>query len=171
MVASQSLTINRYLTFAVSLRGASSTITTKMKMVARSTGIFSRITLPNGNSQLEMNGRKLVLDLGDSQVSLFVVLPVGLSGVDDYREVNFELPGKGRHRAMFFLLPDRNSDDPNAVKPVSKWNVPVQWDDPTMLYIPTLGDDSILTAMKHIFDNGLEGEAFENEDDIGSSGG
>jgi hypothetical protein len=119
----------------------------------------------------EMTGRQLTLDLGDSQMTLFVDSAVGLEPIDDYREVNFELIGKGRHRAVFFLLPDKKSDDPYATIPDSEWDIPVRWDDNTMLFVPTLDDESILAAMKYVLTKGLEGEAFENENDIRLNGG
>ncbi len=55
--------------------------------------------------------------------------------------------------------------------PVSEWDVPVRWDDNTMLFVPTLGDESILAAMSYILTSGLEDEAFENGDDVRLSGG
>ena len=86
--------------------------------------------------------------------------------MEDYREVKFELPGPGRHRAIFFLRPDKNLDEPDATKPSNERNIPVRWDDPTMLFIPTLNDESIFAALCYILDNHLADEAFENEDDI-----
>lgn len=118
-----------------------------------------------------MKGRHLTLDVGESEIQLCVDSPVALDPIDDYREVNFELPGKGRHRAVFFLLPDKSSDDPYATTPVREWHVPVRWDDNTMLFVPTLGDESILAAMKYILTNGLEDEAFEDEEQIRFNGG
>lgn len=114
----------------------------------------------------EMTGRKLMLELGDAHIPLHVDSPAGLDPMDDYREVTFGLPGKGRRRAVFFLLPDTKSHDPHAAKPVDEWDAPVRWDDNTMLFVPSLSDDSILAAMRYILGNGLEDEAFEDEDDI-----
>ena len=108
----------------------------------------------------------LSLKLGDVQIPLTVEAPTNLTPIEEYREVNFVIPGKGRHRAVFFLLPDRKSMDPYAVMPTKEWNVPVRWDDNTMLFVPSLDDDSVLSAMKYIFQNGLETSAFENEEDI-----
>ncbi|MCU0713329.1 MAG: hypothetical protein MUC43_14815 [Pirellula sp.] len=113
-----------------------------------------------------MTGRQLVLSSGKLQITLLVQSPTGLDPIDDYREVNFEIPGRGRYRAVFFLLPDGNSDDPYAIKPINEWDVPVRWDDPTMLFVPTLNDDSILAAMRYIIDNGLESDACESDDDL-----
>lgn len=113
-----------------------------------------------------MNGRKLTLRVEDIAIELVVDAPKGVDPIDDYREVCFEIPGKGRYRAVFFLLPDKNSDDPYKTMPIKEWLIPVRWDDPTMLYVPTLDDDSILAALSHILENGLEDDALENEDDI-----
>lgn len=111
----------------------------------------------------------LLLDLGDVQIPLTIEAPTNAAPIEAYREVNFVIPGKGRHRALFFLLPDRNSMDPYAVMPTKEWNVPVRWDDNTMLFVPSLDDNSVLLAMKFIFQNGLETSAFENEEDITSA--
>ena len=35
-----------------------------------------------------------------------------------------------------------------------------------MLFVPSLSDESILAAMQYIIDNGMEADAFENEEDI-----
>lgn len=118
-----------------------------------------------------MNQHQLQLVVGGHEIALSINSPSGLAPIEDYREVNFVLPGQGRRRAVFFLLPDKNSSDPFATKPEHEWHVPVRWDDPTMLFIPDLSDRSILAAIKHIIDHKLEDEAFENEDDIERSGG
>lgn len=108
----------------------------------------------------------LTLELSDVQIPLTVEAPTNFAPIEEYREVNFLIPGKGRHRAVFFLLPDRSSKDPYAVMPTKEWNVPVRWDDNTMLFVPSLDDNSILSAMKYIFQNGMEASAFENDEDI-----
>ena len=113
-----------------------------------------------------MTIRQIVLSSKTFQLTLFVDSPANLEPIEDYREVNFELPGQGRQRAVFFLLPDKNSDDPYATKPTKEWDVPVRWDDPTMLFIPTLNDESILAAISYILDKGLADEAFEKDDGI-----
>lgn len=113
-----------------------------------------------------MTERQLELTTENHQITLFISAPSGVHPIDDYREVNFELSGRGRHRAVFFQLPDKNSEDPYAIKPIDEWNVPVRWDDRTMLYVPGLHDESILAAMRYIIDNGFVDDAFENEDDI-----
>lgn len=117
-----------------------------------------------------MTEHQLILSSGNHQIQLSVKSPTGLDPIDDYREVNFELPTRGRHRAVFFLLPDQGSDDPYAIKPIHEWDVPVRWDDPTMLYVPSLSNESILAAIRYIIDNGLEADAFENEEDIRLNG-
>ena len=111
----------------------------------------------------------LTLELGDVQIPLSVQASTNLAPIEEYREVNFVIPGKGRHRAVFFMLPDRNSMDPYSVMPTKEWNVPVRWDDNTMLFVPTLDDNSILSAMKYIFRNGMELSAFENEEGISAA--
>ncbi len=108
----------------------------------------------------------LTLALGDVQIPLTVKAPTNLAPIEEYREVNFLIPGKGRHRAVFFLLPDRNSINTYAVMPTNEWNVPVRWDDNTMLFVPSLDDNSILSAINYIFKNGMEASAFENEEGI-----
>jgi hypothetical protein len=35
-----------------------------------------------------------------------------------------------------------------------------------MLFVPTLNDESVLSAMRYIIDNDQQDIAFENEDDI-----
>jgi hypothetical protein len=107
----------------------------------------------------------LTLELSDVQIPLTVEAPTNLAPIEEYREVNFLIPGKGRHRAVFFLLPDRSSMDSYAVMPTKEWNVPVRWDDNAMLFVPSLDDNSILSAMKYIFQNGMEASAFENDED------
>lgn len=111
----------------------------------------------------------LSLELGDVQIPLTVGAPIDLSPIEDYRDVNFVIPTKGRHRAVFFLLPDKSSMDPYSVMPTREWNVPVRWDDNSMLFVPSLDDNSILSAMKYIFQNGMESSAFENEEDIAAA--
>lgn len=113
-----------------------------------------------------MSGRQLDLTTDENNIKLFIDSPSHLDPIDDYREVNFEFPGRGRFRVFFYLLPDKKSDDPFATKPSGEWDVPVLWDDPTMLYVPTLNDNSILAAMRYIIDNDRVDEAFENVDDI-----
>lgn len=113
-----------------------------------------------------MTGRQLELTTKSHRITLLISSPSGLDPIDDYREVNFELPGRGRHRAVFFHLPDKNSKNPYAIKPNDEWDVPVRWDDRTMLFVPELHDESILAAMRYIIDNGFVDVAFENEDDI-----
>jgi hypothetical protein len=113
-----------------------------------------------------MTGRQLELSTENFGITLFINSPSGVDPIDDYREVIFELPGRGRHRAVFFHLPDKKSKDPYAIKPTDEWDVPVRWDDPTMLYVPGLHDESILAAMRYIIDNDYVDDAFENEDDI-----
>jgi hypothetical protein len=49
--------------------------------------------------------------------------------------------------------------------PTKEWNVPVRWDHNAMLFVPSLDDNSILSAMKYIFQNGMEASAFENDED------
>ena len=105
----------------------------------------------------------------DQSIPLSVQAPNAVQAIDDYRQVDFELLGRGKHRAVFFLLPDQNSDDPFATKPSSEWKNPVRWDDNTMLFIPTLEDRSIIAAMMYILEKGLEIDAFENEDDIATN--
>ena len=117
-----------------------------------------------------MTGRQIELATRRHRITLYVNSPLGVDPIDDYREVNFELPGRGRYRAVFFLLPDKNSDDPYAIKPRDEWDVPVRWDDPTMLYVPALDDNSVLAAMRYIIDNDQQDDAFENEDDIRLNG-
>ena len=111
----------------------------------------------------------LTLELGDVQIPLSVQASTNLAPIEEYREVNFVIPGKGRHRAVFFMLPDRNSMDPYSVMPTKEWNVPARWDDNTMLFVPTLDDNSILSAMKYIFRNGMELSACENEEGISAA--
>ena len=108
--------------------------------------------------------RKLILHRSPESLELLVSGPeIQLDPLEDYRELNFEIPKLGRCRAVFFLLPDKNSLDVNVIRPLHRdqWNVPVKWDDPTMLYVPSLDDHSLLDAMNYIFDNSLEREVFE----------
>ena len=107
----------------------------------------------------------LVCSLGI--VALSVSEPGFAEPLDDYREVAFELPNQGKHRAVFFLLPNKDSDDPCESKTAADWDVPVRWDDNTMLFVPSLDDSAITSAMKHIIDNGHSSDAFESEHDIG----
>ena len=113
-----------------------------------------------------MNNRKRMLEAGGEKIVLSVSTPSGLDPIDDYREVTFGLQDGSQRRAMFFLLPDKNSNDPYAVKPEGEWTVPVCWDDPTMLYVPTLKDESILAAITYILNQKLEASAFEVVDEI-----
>lgn len=113
-----------------------------------------------------MSDRQIELTTNRHRITLFVNSLSGPETIEDCREVKFELPGGGRRRAVFFLSPDKNSNDPYSIKPSDEWDVPVRWDDPTMLFVPTLSDEAVLTAMRYIIDNGLEDEAFENEDEI-----
>ena len=102
------------------------------------------------------------LDVDDLRIPLSIEALVNYAPIEDYREVNFSIPGKGPHRAVFWLLPDRNSDNPYAVMPKTEWSVPVRWDDNTMLFVPSMDDHAILAAMYYIFRNKLEASAFEN---------
>lgn len=114
--------------------------------------------------------RTIRLEYAASQIELVVSSPIGVEPIDDYRDVRFEIPGGGRRRAVFMLLPDRNSDDPFATAPADAWDVPVRWDDKTMLFIPALDDAAIVAAVLYILANGMEDAAFEDETDIGIDG-
>lgn len=112
-----------------------------------------------------MNVHELTFAWDGRSIRLRVCSPATTYPIDDYREVHFELPTKGRCMAVFFLLPDKSSSDPYSVKPLHEWDVPVRWDDPTMLYVPELHDQAILAAFKYIFENELEATAFEYLDE------
>lgn len=108
--------------------------------------------------------RKLVLECQPKPIALFVMGPeVEVGPIDDYREVQFEHPRLGWCRAVFFLLPDKNSDVRHAIQPmpIDAWRVPVRWDDPTMLFVPGLDDRFLLEAMQYLMENRFEKEVFE----------
>lgn len=67
---------------------------------------------------------------------------------------------------FFSYYQTKKAGDPYSIKPSDDWDVPVRWDDPMMLFIPTFTDKSILAAIRYIIDNGLENDAFENENEI-----
>lgn len=85
----------------------------------------------------------------------------GLPPIDDYREVHLDIPGKGRYRAVLFLLPDTASDDSFAVLPIERWNVPAKWDDNTMLFVPSLDDRYVIDAFRFVLDENHEDSALE----------
>ncbi len=114
-----------------------------------------------------MPNRQLSLQCTLGVIPLSVAEPGLTQPLDDFRQVVFNLPNSGKHRAVFFLLPNENSDDPFEPKPATDWAEPVLWDDNTMLYVPSLDDSAILSALRYIIDNGHVGDAFETEDDIG----
>lgn len=108
----------------------------------------------------------VTLVLNDQQIVLGVSAPREAKPLDDFREVNFVLPNKGLRRAVFFLLPDPHSDSRQADVPTVVWPVPVRWDDKTMLYVPTLEDQSLLSALSYILLHDLDDETLENDQDI-----
>ena len=71
---------------------------------------------------------------------------------------------------MFFLLPDKHSNDPYAVRREREWAVPVRWDDPTMLSVPTFSGESILAVITFVLNHNLEVRAFEVVDEIETNG-
>ena len=77
----------------------------------------------------------ITLEVDDLRIPLSIEAPVNYAPIEDYREVNFSIPGKGPYLAVFWLLPDRNSDNPYTVMRKTEWGVPVRWDDNTMLFL------------------------------------
>ena len=114
-----------------------------------------------------MQDRQISFECSLGRILLTITQPNLAQPLDDYREVNFDLPNQGKTRAVFFLLPDNTSDDPFQPKPTEDWEVPVRWDDNTMLFVPSLDDSTILAAMAHIIENGHADDAFENLSNIG----
>ena len=110
--------------------------------------------------------QKLTLNCKRGEFEL-TVMPThpGIPPVDDCREIHVSIPDAGRFRAVLFLLPDKESDDPNAIMPVDQWTVPARWDDNTMLYVPSFDEKHILSAFAYVLDNQLEADAFEHEND------
>ncbi len=90
--------------------------------------------------------------------------PEGLSPTEDSREVHVVIGDSGCWRAVLFLLPDKNSDDPDVAMNADEWSAPARWDDPTMLFVPSFDNESILAAFEYVLDNMLEASAFEHED-------
>jgi hypothetical protein len=97
------------------------------------------------------------LSIFDDRIVFHVAAPNTVDPLDEYRGVTFALPGKRIRRAAFWLLPG---------KPPDRWGVPVFGDDNTMFFIPSLPNDHNADAIANVVGNGLDDEAFENEDDI-----
>jgi hypothetical protein len=113
----------------------------------------------------------LPFDYSGQRILLNISAPDRVALIDDYREVTFSTGDGEKRRAVFLLLPNKASNDPYEVKPLHEWTVPVQCDDPAMLYLPALDDEYVISALTYIFENGLEDKVLEDEDDISQFGG
>ena len=119
-----------------------------------------------GRPQSKLAGRQIELATNRHRVTPYVNSPSGVDPIDNSRDASLGLPGRGRYRAVFNLIPDKNADDPYAIRPRDPWDVRVRWHDPTTLFVPALNDDSVLAATKYIIDNSKQGNAFENEVEV-----
>ncbi len=105
----------------------------------------------------------LILEVDDFRIRLSVEAPTIPERRDEYREIYFSLKGK-RRRAVFWVVPDSNLNDPHTAMPAMEWNAQVMWKDNSGLPVRSVDDDSILAAMSYIFRNGMEASAFREGD-------
>ena len=87
--------------------------------------------------------------------AIVVESPDCFSREESYRELYLNLNGYDWYLGVFFLLP--RDHELNA----QNWSTPVLLDDPAMLYVPYLKDDSIVDAVKFILSEGREFEFFQ----------